>query len=83
MLISLPQLMRNYQYRLTDKLKYLQSLQRGRIFASSIGQHFGRLPFPIPDFRQIFAVFLDVFFMFNQLAHQHPFQLHAIVTRLR
>ena len=79
-----PPLMRKSRYRPTDKLlKFLESLQRGRSFASSIGQYFGRLPFPIPDFRQIFAVFLDVFFMFNQLAHQHPFQLHAIVTRLR
>lgn len=63
-------LMRKSWYRPTDKLlKFLESLQRRRSFASSIGQYFGRLPFPIPDFRQVFSVFLDILLMLNKLAH--------------
>ena len=79
-----PPLMRKSRYRPTDKLlKFLESLQRRRSFASSIGKRHSRLPFPITYFSQIVAVFLNIFPMLDKLAHKYRLQLNAIVTRLR
>jgi hypothetical protein len=37
-------------------------------------------PFPVPDFRQVFAVFINVLFVFDQLVLELLFQINAHVV---